>query len=390
MNSVDNIPMEEPSEFISGIAKIERDNELISDAVKMENDEFINTKMFEASELISSAVEMEKNYDAVKIEEHCIKKEDEFYTEPIEMKPIECCQLNDDANEFKQVKDDQSPVDEVYEETLNTHVEFQEDSPEMKPAFKCGLCKFSSNRDSHLQIHVMFSHKKHPEIEWLKCSLCNFKSNQKGSLEMHMLVHKDPSEIKCMECNSCNFKTKKKGYMDKEKEPSQIKSFDCDSCDETKLRAPTLIQEGSVFSCNLCHFQTKYKRNLRRHNMTMHTDPSVIQWHKCKSCSFKTKKTYALRVHRQLMHSDSSKIKQFECSLRFDCDSCDYQAENETKPRAPTLIQEDSVFACNLCHFKTKLKRNLRRHHMTMHIDPSDIKWHKCESCSFKTKKSTL
>ncbi|KAJ8909566.1 hypothetical protein NQ315_015556 [Exocentrus adspersus] len=71
------------------------------------------------------------------------------------------------------------------------------------------------------------------------------------------------------------------------------------------------------------------------------------------------------------------------------CDLCDYKSKEKCKLTSHMLIHKDASeiewLKCELCDFKSKWKGNLKTH-MLNHEDPSKISWYKCDLCEHKVK----
>ena len=76
-----------------------------------------------------------------------------------------------------------------------------------------------------------------------QCKSCDYKTTRKGNMRNHKRVHSSNSLFKCPS-EGCMFKTKRKGHMQ--------------THDEAK-------HKGLRFDCNLCDYQTAYRKDLGKH-----------------------------------------------------------------------------------------------------------------------------
>ncbi|KAJ8911292.1 hypothetical protein NQ315_015295, partial [Exocentrus adspersus] len=85
------------------------------------------------------------------------------------------------------------------------------------------------------------------------------------------------------------------------------------------------------------------------------------------------------------------KVKKHDLHIKgFNCDLCDYKTKQKRylKRHVMSVHKDPSQlewFKCGLCNYQSLEKINLRRH-MLVHKDPSQVEWFKCDSCDYETK----
>ncbi|KAJ8973238.1 hypothetical protein NQ317_004148 [Molorchus minor] len=97
-------------------------------------------------------------------------------------------------------------------------------------------------------------------------------------------------------------------------------------------KGPDVQEDVEMYTCEKCHFKTKYKENLETHFLT-NGENFNEQMYTCETCKFRTKHKSSLKRHI-LLHTANS------------------HRENS----------EVEMYACQTCHFKTKHKGNLKVH----------------------------
>ncbi|KAF3860364.1 hypothetical protein F7725_000619 [Dissostichus mawsoni] len=155
------------------------------------------------------------------------------------------------------------------QEDLRFHVDSHEgNDPEL---FKCLQCNYRCKRWSSLKEH-MFNHEG---IKPFKCDECDYSSVYKKDVTRHSTVHnKDKkkktelvpkvSEFLCPVCHRVY--PMQKRLTQHMKTHSSEKPHMCDKCGKS------FKKREKPFSCHLCHFMTKHRKNLRLHVQCRHPE----------------------------------------------------------------------------------------------------------------------
>ena len=120
-----------------------------------------------------------------------------------------------------------------------------------------------------------------------QCKTCDHTTTRKGNMRIHNKVHS--SNIPLFKCLSagCMFKAKRKGHMQ--------------THDEAK-------HKGLRFDCNLCDYQTAYRKDLGRHIEGKHkSGNSPFAW-PCDVCNFKGLDISELKIHTSMRHNRSPQM----------------------------------------------------------------------------------
>ena len=90
--------------------------------------------------------------------------------------------------------------------------------------------------------------------------------------------------------------------------------FVCDHCGKTMLTRSVLrMHEKRVHNPKPCPICSKVVKNMRIHNLTTHTDNSMLKF-KCETCGRGFKDTPSLKSHEMSLHI---KTRPFKC--RYKC-----------------------------------------------------------------------
>ena len=132
--------------------------------------------------------------------------------------------------------------DKVYNNTRSLHCH-RKDQHEGK-TYDCNLCTYSTTRKGTLTAHLKSVHfpKNYP------CKICDYVANWKQSLSEHTKNAHQSERIDCIECN---------------------KSIKISYLKEHVLSRHSGPQ--TEYNCNICPFQTIYKRAVKRHAKTVHS-----------------------------------------------------------------------------------------------------------------------
>ena len=158
---------------------------------------------------------------------------------------------------------------------------------------------------------------------YFNCTLCPRNSQSSFSTEKFFNEHK---ELKHSEkslpyketftCNKCRRTFEKKASMiyHVETRHNEEGPFVCDHCGKTMLTRSVLrMHEKRVHNPKPCPICSKVVKNMRIHNLTTHTDNSMLKV-KCETCGRGFKDTPSLKSHEMSLHI---KTRPFKC--RYKC-----------------------------------------------------------------------
>ena len=115
-----------------------------------------------------------------------------------------------------------------------------------------------------------------------ECKTCDYTTTRKGNMRNHNKVHSSNSPLYKCPSGGCMFKTKRKSHMQ--------------THDEAK-------HKGLRFDCNLCDYQTAYRKDLGRHIEGKHkSGTSAFAW-PCEICNFKGFDISELKIHINIRHN---------------------------------------------------------------------------------------
>ncbi|XP_033110333.1 zinc finger protein 335-like isoform X2 [Anneissia japonica] len=214
--------------------------------------------------------------------------------------------------------------------------------------FICHACVHVAKNAEELKEHIA---SVHPKEQKFKCSVCNFVTSHRHKYNIHMKQH---------------------GRMD---EIDEGDIFSCDKCDyqtiyRNDLGTHKMKHQGEKpYKCQHCDFQSIYRHSLIHHVSSKH---DKIRPFKCKYCDHSTARRQDLLTH----------LGKHEEERRFKCDLCDY-----TTPYRPCFRAHmdrhlgNRPFKCEFeyCDFATTTKQNLKSH-MLKHAEDKPFK---CGFCSY-------
>ena len=152
--------------------------------------------------------------------------------------------------------------------------------------------------------------------------------------------------------------------------------------DQVKERESTLSRKH--FQCEKCDLSTKNMDELKGHQENMHSKEikSVPQKNRkeqdeglvycCTKCKFETKTEKSLTEHIKIKHES------------FDCEECNRKLESRSKLKEHKK-KEHTVKDCDICNFETYSKRDLEHHVLNKHN-----KMFKCDKCNFEATSSKV
>jgi len=161
--------------------------------------------------------------------------------------------------------------------TVNLHRKKMHLEEVKKIIFSCDVCSYKSNRKDNVKKHKNIVHEGFKMI----CQHCAKKFTQDSDLRKHIeITHgiqsrsKDDTKV----CQKCGYKTK----------PSETLRFQNHSCDPLK--------------CDLCEFETRFKRQLSRHKIKEHSIVPINSLF-CDQCSYKSENSANVKRHKTAVHS---------------------------------------------------------------------------------------
>ncbi|KAF6019905.1 hypothetical protein EB796_021795 [Bugula neritina] len=229
---------------------------------------------------------------------------------------------------------------------------------ESKRSFSCALCNTKCDKEVILNIH------KRCHVEGSDKLICCFCGKQAPTakawygLFIHM-VNKHPAEVPApLSCSVC-----KKGF---------VKEFD--------LQKHMICHSSArPFSCDLCDYSFKYKRNLHDHKVLKHKMGTAQErlalitklktrnrpeldvnkpWLQCAHCDYKTKFPAKINVHAKI-HAG---IKDMACQY------CDYRTgDRSCLKRHEWRHRADKPFSCTYCGFTCIQRPQILSHYKNKH-----------------------
>lgn len=153
-------------------------------------------------------------------------------------------------------------------------------------------------------------------------------------------------------CSHCSFKSKRKNHFLKH----------CQLHDKPQ----------KLYMCGQCDFKTIRISTLRRHELVHSEDKLLL----CDLCPYKTDDPKFLAKHHSLKHSGNKLIK---------CNQCDYSSGSQREFRKHALTHKPNkpttVWNCDQCSYKSRLKAHLQRHINDVHSSQRPFLCHYCGKC---------
>lgn len=162
--------------------------------------------------------------------------------------------------------------------------------------FQCDLCPRAYKRKATLDAHKQFHLDKNRTV----CSICNKVMTTTYSLRQHMRRH---SGQNFLHCSLCDFKCPIQSELDRHMSSHMNRrNFTCDLCPSAFNRKSGLVAHKRThlddepnFQCEQCGVRFAYQAGLKRH-MLVH---SGIRNHKCDRCPKTYAHSYNLLAHRR-------------------------------------------------------------------------------------------
>ena len=153
------------------------------------------------------------------------------------------------------------------------------------------------------------------------------------------------------------------------------------------------VKKTSKNQCDQCAYETKYKRQLKKHKKAEHGTSGVLPCAECdylgtKSalykhtkthsntkllcdiCDYKTVHSYRLKVHVNSIHGN----------VYLYCDQCEYKTSRKGVLKDHVkVVHEVFTHACKICEFTAKRASYLTEHQRTVHMGLT----YDCDQCDF-------
>lgn len=171
-------------------------------------------------------------------------------------------------------------------------------------------------------------------------------------------------------------------------------------------------------TCKKCDFSTFSQLILLKHNLICQKLKNF-----CPYCLFKAANNFGLQVHIRKKHTtlDKSKFHKYNQDILYYCIHCEYKTkwkirlerhifvkhpQKENVPNVPkhecnkcksksvrrhiivrySTTDEIKWFQCKHCCYKYKIISDLKQHIVQHHMVPREIEWFQCEHCAYKCK----
>ncbi|XP_063929914.1 RE1-silencing transcription factor-like [Zophobas morio] len=183
------------------------------------------------------------------------------------------------------------------------------------------------------------------------------------------------------------------------------------SCENTKIE---------VYYCKDCDFKTEltilFKQHInedhglkRKFRKDLSSEDFCIRSYLCEKCNFETNFSLKWFDHTSVCTGTKENLQnvsfvkenviysfdseQTDKTRWYYCTECSYKSKVKRNFKRHIIRNHNSNkrYACDKCPYKTKDKSNLKRHINLRHVDEQKGEWHNCQNCPFKTKlKSSL
>ena len=245
----------------------------------------------------------------------------------------------------------------------------------------CKFCRASKHRIEEIRTHdqflIRFENRRFEEK--VSCHYCYKIFSSVQFKNKHVKNTHEDNDGTMFTCDTCN-----KKYNSQQKLVHHIQNhhenntqFTCTICEKTfKLKHSLNVHVKSVHNfktvnCAICDKSFNRQSNLNGHMKYVHDivdnflimdDGLEIAYHGCEECSFTSRYEIDLRRHNVTVHSDKKDFKCTKCD--FSCNRMDNLGkhirnihEKETKP----------IYSCTECDFTSSYLTNLRRHMREVH-----------------------
>ncbi|GFR98374.1 zinc finger protein [Elysia marginata] len=198
------------------------------------------------------------------------------------------------------------------------------------------------------------------------CTHCSFTTQRQSHLLIHMRCHKDGSE-KTYHCKKCDFVSMSLSYLKRHEMKHKENLYRLEN-----------TRNKMVYSCPECKRTLRSKMHLHRHMRDVHGPD--IRPYLCDMCGKAFKRTDALKQHKALHESKANRILPHKCS------TCGKAFRSLAHLKEHMVIHtSERPYLCHYCGAAFKTQAVQKRHILTLHIKP---RAHVCSICcrQFNTK----
>ncbi|CAH1115411.1 unnamed protein product [Psylliodes chrysocephalus] len=256
--------------------------------------------------------------------------------------------------------------------------------------FFCKHCDFKTTYKTNFTRHRYYQHQEGKPIRVFVCQYCHFKTHNRNSFKRHTNVHQTSKENLPHGCTLCEFKCLDKSYIAKHMirmHTEQDRTFFCNICGHAYFSLSTLTKHRFIthtakrkFDCDLCHYKATSNSKLNDHKEYVHFEKRrVYKQVVCDMCGKKLSSIPNLNIHLLRIHKVDVEVKTYIC---YTCGKKYFKRYSFTQ-HVLQHSKHEKMFCAN-CDYSTFNKSNLTQH-MVKHS--KHIKMHKCNICSFETKR---
>ena len=144
-----------------------------------------------------------------------------------------------------------------------------------------------------------------------------------------------------------------------------------------------------IYCCENCGKQFAEKKNLQRHNKSMHEGvPKDVLRYTCEECNKEFSEKSNLNRHLRSKHqgvlyycdqcdhqaNDSGNLKKHQehkhLGVRYSCDQCEHQSTTTGGLKVHRQILHQGIrYCCDLCPFEATIRRRFEKHLTLKHED---------------------
>ena len=257
--------------------------------------------------------------------------------------------------------------------------------PKKDKIYQCDQCEFAVESRGQLMSHNKGVHLKQKDY---KCDQCDGQFWKKISLDKHLKdIHKKNIELKKYQCENCDFVTIHKVAVKHHFDRIHLKKKNhfCNVCQKSFGGAPDLrrhlamvhkdlsqLKSQSIHKCENCDYTSVSKKNVQRHNNTIHLKKLD---HVCDICQKAFGCSSNLRSHMAQVHKDLSQAPNKKV---HNCQYCNYFSVIKLNVirHISTKHEKRSSFECLICQKKYINQESFKRH-QNFHVQGNV----KCEVC---------
>ena len=206
------------------------------------------------------------------------------------------------------VKELEKETGEIEERVINQSISVLENSIRIpdKEIFKCETCKFKSESERGLKVHIKRKHTNFSENSFpYTCDFCDRQCSKKENLEEHLKEHTYVA-LK-FKCEDCDFLANDELSLEVHAERKHTGNFECPLCaykSNSEESLDTHLHTCETFTCDFCFNPKITVRNLS--DLTSHLS-SKHQKHL---------KTTSI-IHTKIDRKDSNRVSQKTLSSAY-------------------------------------------------------------------------